>query len=140
MLELDVHLSRDGIYKIFNLVTFNSCFSGEVVVAHDQELHRLTGLDQKIRNLDFAQLPLLQDSVTIDFCPGLVYNDDSVREQERNFSTLGKVLQEFPSTQVNIDLKDKDKTLVELVNKIIVENNAEGSMVRLFSLKIYLLY
>jgi hypothetical protein len=111
-----------------------------VVVAHDQQLHRLTGLDQKIRNLDFAQLPLLKDSVTIDFCPGLVYNDDSVREQERNFSTLGKVLQEFPSTQVNIDLKDKDKTLVELVNKIIVENNAEGSMIRLFSLEMYLLF
>jgi len=109
MLELDVHLSRDG----------------EVVVAHDQELHRLTGVNQKIRNLDFAQLPLLKDSVTIDFCPGLVFKDDSVMEEERNFSTLDKVLQEFPSTQVNIDLKDKDKTLVELVNKIIIENKAE---------------
>ena len=47
-------------------------------------------------------------------------------EEERNFSSLGKVLQEFPFTQVNIDLKDRDDVLVEKVNEIIVENNAEG--------------
>jgi len=109
MLELDVHLTKDG----------------EVVVAHDQQLQRLTGVDQNIRHLDFAQLPLLKPSVSIDFCPGLIFQDDSVKDEERNFPTLSKVLHEFPSTQVNIDLKDRDDLLVEKVNKIIVENNAE---------------
>jgi len=113
MLELDVHLTRDG----------------EVVVAHDLQLLRLAGLDQSIRDLDFAQLPRLKPSVSIDFCPGHSYTDNHVAEEERNFSSLGKVLQEFPFTQVNIDLKDRDDVLVEKVNEIIVENNAEDRCV-----------
>lgn len=113
MLELDVHLSRDG----------------EVVVAHDLHLQRLAGVQQSIRELDFSQLPCLKQTVSIDFCPGQEYSDSTVTEEERNFSTLGTVLQEFPSTQINIDLKDRDDVLVEKVNQIIVENNAEDRCV-----------
>ena len=101
--------------------------SGEVVVAHDKKLQRLTGVEKSINELDFAQLPPLSPSVSIDFCPGEVFCDTSVMEEERKFATLGDVLTKFPSTQVNIDLKDKDVALVEKVNKIIVDNRAEGS-------------
>ena len=64
----------------------------------------------------------------MDFCPGLIFDDKSVLEKHRRFSTLEAVIKEFPSTQINIDLKDKNKTLVHVVNKIIVENNAEGKI------------
>eukprot|EP00092_Neocalanus_flemingeri_P051535 GFUD01060003.1.p1 GENE.GFUD01060003.1~~GFUD01060003.1.p1 ORF type:complete len:194 (+),score=61.95 GFUD01060003.1:518-1099(+) len=50
-------------------------------------------------------------------------------EEERNFATLEEVLRQFPSTQVNIDLKDKNEVLVDRVNKIIVENEAEDRCV-----------
>jgi len=113
MLELDVHLSKDG----------------EVVVAHDLQLNRLAGVQESIRDLNFHQLPCIQQTVSIDFCPGQKYSDSSVREEERNFSTLDTVLREFPSTQINIDLKDRDDVLVEKVNQIIVENNAEDRCV-----------
>jgi len=113
MLELDVHLTRDG----------------QVVVAHDLHLQRLTGVDLNIRNLDFKQLPSLKETISIDFCPGQSYSDSSVEEEERGFSTLDKVLHEFPSTQINIDLKDRDDVLVEKVNQIIVENDAEDRCV-----------
>ena len=112
MLELDVQLSRDG----------------RVVVAHDQHLLRLTGLDQNIRELQYQDLPPLKDRVTIDFCPGETFCDTSVME-ERKMCLLEQVLQEFPTTQLNIDIKVSDPGLVEAVNRIIVEKKAEGRCV-----------
>jgi len=113
MLELDVHLTRDG----------------KVVVAHDGHLFRLTGVNHSIKDLNFEQLPLLRPCVTIDFHPGQSFCDNNVLEGERKFATLEDVLKEFPTTQINIDLKDKDEMLVDKVNKIIVDNKAEGRCV-----------
>ena len=113
MLELDVHLTRDG----------------RVVVAHDQHLLRLTGLSQNIREVRYEELPSLKERVSIDFCPGETFCDNSVMEEERKICLLEQVLQEFPTTQVNIDIKVPHPGLVEAVNKILVEKNAEGRCV-----------
>lgn len=56
MLELDCHLTRDG----------------EVVVSHDQNLFRSTGVDKNISELDYNDLPLLKQRLPIDFDPGIV--------------------------------------------------------------------
>lgn len=56
MLELDCHLTRDG----------------EVVVSHDQNLLRSTGVDKNISELDYKDLPLLKQRLPIDFEPGIV--------------------------------------------------------------------
>lgn len=109
MLELDVHLTSDG----------------KVVVAHDQHLLRLTGINRNIRDLPYQQLPYLKERVTIDFCPGETFCDNSVMKEERKICLLEQVLEEFPNTQVNIDIKVADPGLVEAVNKIIVEKKAE---------------
>jgi len=108
MIELDVHLSRDG----------------EVVVAHDGVLQRLTGQPLRIRDLAYSELPPLQPTISIDFCPGVEYSEAGAAE-ERRFVTLGTVLQQFPATQLNIDLKSGEQQLVEAVDSIIVQHQAE---------------
>lgn len=56
MLELDCHLTKDG----------------EVVVSHDQNLLRSTGVDKNISELNYKDLPLLKQCLPIDFDPGIV--------------------------------------------------------------------
>ena len=44
MLELDVHLTKDGV----------------CVVSHDQDLFRVTGKQVRIKECDFQDLPMIQ--------------------------------------------------------------------------------
>ena len=109
MLELDVHLTRDQ----------------QVVVSHDQNLGRVTGVDKNIRDLDYDEIPAIKHTVNIDFDPGEVFTDDTVAESERVLPRLREVLTQFPETQINIDVKVKDAGLVEAVNTVILDNHAE---------------
>lgn len=54
MLELDVHLTADH----------------QVVVSHDKNLFRSTGVDKNISDVKFSELPLIKEQLTIDFDPG----------------------------------------------------------------------
>lgn len=47
-------------------------------------------------------------------------------EEDRRLARLEDVLAEFPEVQVNIDIKQKSRHLVEEVNRIVVEQQAEG--------------
>lgn len=58
MLELDCQLTRDG----------------QVVVSHDQNLLRSTGMDKNISEVDYKDLPLLKPRLPIDFDPGTSCN------------------------------------------------------------------
>lgn len=113
MLELDVQLSKDGY----------------VVVAHDNILSRLTGQNIQISNTKFYELPLIQKKVPVDFDPGQFYFKDREEENERQFVTLESVLKEFPSVQVNIDIKMQSFELVKAVSKIICDNRAQDRCV-----------
>jgi len=113
MLELDVHLSQDG----------------QVVVAHDQDLFRLTGETVSIRERRLEELPCLQSKVSIDFAPGKDYSDLNIGSEARRLSTLDKVLEEFPTTQINIDLKDQEEVLVRRVEEVIKAHGAENRCV-----------
>ncbi len=116
MLELDVHLSRDGV----------------VVVGHDGDLARLCGRGDGalISQTDFADLPPVRPSVRIDFEPaGAEFADASVPEEGRRMASLEEVFHRFPSVAVNIDVKDHDKRLVAAVARLVRRHSRQDRTV-----------
>ncbi|KAI5720349.1 hypothetical protein M8J77_005320 [Diaphorina citri] len=105
MLELDVHLTRDNV----------------VVVAHDLNLTRSTGLNQSIQQIDFQDLPPLKTNLTLDFDPGVTF--ESKDQTDRRIPSLEQVFQTFPSVPINIDIKDNDDRLIEHVSRLINRYN-----------------
>ncbi|GAB1860916.1 Glycerophosphodiester phosphodiesterase domain-containing protein 1 [Camponotus japonicus] len=108
MLELDCHLTRDG----------------EVVVSHDHNLLRSTGVDKNISELDYKDLPLLKQRLPIDFEPDVEYVG-SAREEDRRFALLREVFEAFPTLPINIDIKINDDRLISKVSDLIKQYNRE---------------
>lgn len=57
MLELDCHITKDK----------------KVVVVHDNDLRRLTGMNKFVNRENYDNLPPLQSSIPIDFLPGTFF-------------------------------------------------------------------
>uniref|UniRef100_H2YUR4 GP-PDE domain-containing protein n=1 Tax=Ciona savignyi TaxID=51511 RepID=H2YUR4_CIOSA len=93
LLELDVHLTKDK----------------KVVVAHDADLTRVTGVDAKISEYDYEDLPPLLDDLGVTFCPSETYHNDGPEER---IPLLDKIFEEFPNIPINIDVKAQDDELI----------------------------
>ncbi|MGH0155644.1 UNVERIFIED_CONTAM: hypothetical protein FKN15_059531 [Acipenser sinensis] len=92
MLELDCHVTKDG----------------EVVVSHDKNLKRSTGVNANISELTYAELPPYLCKLDVSFqrecsCEG---GDD------KRIPLLREVFDAFPNTPVNIDIKVNNDTLI----------------------------
>lgn len=93
-LELDVHLTADGA----------------IVVRHDPVVDTTTdGLDE-IRGLTLSQIKSLDAGYTWTADGGLTY---PFRRQGITIPTLEEVLQSFPQTRINIDIKPDDPEVIE---------------------------
>ncbi|CAH0754258.1 unnamed protein product [Bemisia tabaci] len=107
MLELDCQLTKDG----------------QVVVLHDSNLLRLTGVDKNVSDLDYSDLPLLKTDLPIEFDPGNFCSKPDC--PDRKIPLLSQVFQEFPKTPINIDIKQNNDILISKVNELIIQHCRE---------------
>ncbi|XP_056264140.1 lysophospholipase D GDPD3a isoform X2 [Pseudoliparis swirei] len=104
MLEMDCHLTRDG----------------HVVVSHDENLLRQTGLDVTISSLNLQDLPLYKERLEVTFYAGR-YSSGA----DRKFALLEDVFRKFPETPVSVEIKENNIQLMEKVSDLVRRYNRE---------------
>lgn len=106
MLELDCHLTKDE----------------QVVVSHDANLRRATGINAYISDMAYNELPpyLCKLEVTFQrecYCSG---GDDT------RIPLLQDVFDAFPNTPINIDIKTNNDTLIKKVSALVTKYDREN--------------
>jgi len=108
MLELDCHLTKDG----------------KVVVYHDNNLLRTTGVNAEISDINYDDLPLLKTTQTIDFHSDHLF-EGAEDSEHRKIPLLSEVFKAFPDTAINLDVKGGNDELIHQINQLIVEYRRE---------------
>lgn len=98
MLELDCHLTQDG----------------RVVVSHDENLLRQTGLDADISSLTLQALPLYKEKLEVTFNQGH-YSGGS----DRRIAQLEDVFRKFPNIPISIEIKEDNDRLIREVSDLV---------------------
>eukprot|EP00069_Balaena_mysticetus_P000468 bmy_03531T0 len=88
MLELDCHITKDE----------------EVVVSHDENLKRSTGVNVNISDLKYCELPPYLGKLDVSF---------------------QKVFEAFPNTPINIDIKVNNNLLIKKVSELVKQYRRE---------------
>ncbi|KAK2833697.1 hypothetical protein Q5P01_017586 [Channa striata] len=104
MLELDCHLTRDG----------------HVVVSHDENLLRQTGVDEDVSSLSLQDLPLYKEKLEVTFYEGH-YSSGA----DRKFALLEDVFRKFPKMPVSAEIKENNTELIQKVSDLVKKYNRE---------------
>ncbi|KAM3597671.1 uncharacterized protein V6R79_007852 [Siganus canaliculatus] len=104
MLELDCHITKDG----------------HVVVSHDENLLRQTGMDVNMSALKLQELPLYKDRLEVTFYAGR-YSTSA----DRKFALLEDLFRKFPEIPVSIEIKENNSQLIHTVSDIVKRYNRE---------------
>ncbi|XP_007424375.1 lysophospholipase D GDPD3 [Python bivittatus] len=94
LLELDCHLTKDGI----------------VVVSHDDNLERETGHNINLSLTNYKDLPPYKSSLEVTFSPGNFSHGNDHR-----IPRLEEVFEQYPGIPINIEIKQNND---ELINKV----------------------
>jgi glycerophosphoryl diester phosphodiesterase len=105
MLELDVHLTRDG----------------EVVVAHDDTLDRCTNGSGPLSAVSLAELQRLDAGARFTPDGG---NSFPFRGQGVRIPTLREVLRAFPGLRINLEMKTQQPGTEEVLHQVLREEKA----------------
>ncbi|KAG9267396.1 glycerophosphodiester phosphodiesterase domain-containing protein 1 isoform X1 [Astyanax mexicanus] len=105
MLELDCHLTQDGY----------------VMVSHDKNLKRQTGLDVAISSLKLKDLPLYKDHLEVTFNVGHYSTG-----KDRKMALLEDVFKKFPKMPINIEVKENKDELIEKVASLVKKYKRES--------------
>eukprot|EP00117_Sycon_ciliatum_P029492 scpid84036/ scgid23472/ Glycerophosphodiester phosphodiesterase domain-containing protein 1; Glycerophosphodiester phosphodiesterase 4 len=110
ILELDLHLTKDK----------------QIVICHDSDLKRSTGYEGTVEEMNYADLPPLNQYLEITFDPGRVC--ERVCEDTK-IALFEDLLHEFPNTVLNIDLKSGSQELVEKTAEMLQRYNRTRSVI-----------
>ncbi|CAL8107701.1 unnamed protein product [Calicophoron daubneyi] len=107
LLEIDCRLTKDN----------------EVVVFHDEDLKRCTGVEGAVRDFNYVDLPRYLQRLEVAFEPGTFCDRTNVEPSK--ILRLRDVFEAFPNVPINIDIKDNDDRLVHAVADLIREYKRE---------------
>ncbi|XP_005882040.1 PREDICTED: glycerophosphodiester phosphodiesterase domain-containing protein 3 isoform X2 [Myotis brandtii] len=98
LLELDCQLTRDGV----------------VVVSHDENLSRQSGVNKDVGSLDFEELPLYKEELEVYFSPG-----HFAHGSDRHMVRLEDVFQRFPRMPVSVEVKEENEKLIHKIASLV---------------------
>ncbi|TGZ59345.1 hypothetical protein CRM22_009147 [Opisthorchis felineus] len=101
MLELDCHITRDS----------------EVVILHDPNLKRITGVDVDVSNVNYNDLPIYLSKLEVEYHPG--NHCKATPMTDLRFLRLEELLEAFPNVLMNIDIKQDDDRLIQRVAELL---------------------
>ena len=108
MLELDLQITKDN----------------QVIVLHDNSIDRTTNGTGNVIDLSYEEI--------LEFDAGYNFKDEggecSFKDQGITIPLFEKVLKQFPNTYFNIELKGNNPQLVEKVQSLIANYNAEDKI------------
>ncbi|KAI4905195.1 hypothetical protein NFI96_013915, partial [Prochilodus magdalenae] len=105
MLELDCHLTKDE----------------QVVVLHDSNLKRSTGVSANISDVAYADLPPYLCKLGVTFKRECFIEGGN----DKHIPLLRDVFEAFPNTPINIDIKVNDDTLIKKVSELVIKYDRE---------------
>ncbi|CAF3635792.1 unnamed protein product [Rotaria socialis] len=112
MLELDCHLTKDN----------------QVVVHHDFSIERTTGDDRFIRDIDYDDLPSINNNIELYYDSSTIISCDKNPESEAllRIPLLKDVFARYPTIPINIDVKANNDELIQQISRLTQEYQRES--------------
>ena len=95
---------------------------GVVIVAHDEDVKRLCGIDKKVSDFNYDELPLMKRQIPMHFSTGEYH---LLQDEDGKFTTLRELFEVASYKLISIDLKNADEAMNHKVNDLIKEFKRE---------------
>ncbi|CAF3000504.1 unnamed protein product [Rotaria socialis] len=110
MLELDCHLTKDS----------------QAVVHHDFTLNRTTGQFGFIRDIEYDKLPSIRSNLQLYYDSSIIISNDNPHDTDLlRIPLLKDVFERYPTTPINIDIKENSDELIKQVSDLIKKYQRE---------------